>query len=312
MLLLTYLNFLALSITLHPILAFSSGKGFGKPPGGSNAFVSFDRFRASCPEDVNAIRNFDKALIADDATGNDDVWVAVYRSNNNLPNVFVRDAFFDAMKASTTVQEGDSQSIVSASVTSVAGTGVFVSTGAEGSAKPVAVARLTKSADSPNVSIIDSMRCTLKKEDTNPDCDGGSEHAEAIGVCIDELVLYFLQQYILSESSKDNNVRFDGGIRFRGTLVSGKLLEARGFREVSALSSDMHSHESDYLGALTKYADRSTSRETAKNPGSRERALKIVSYLGRIDREDEINRVEEKDDNKGDDFDPWASVKRYI
>lgn len=39
--------------------------------------------------------------------------------------------------------------------------------------------------------------------------------------------------------------------------------------------------------------------------------LTIVIDLGRFDREDEINRVEENDDNKGDDFDPWASVKRY-
>ncbi|KAL7479165.1 hypothetical protein ACHAW6_004909 [Cyclotella cf. meneghiniana] len=312
MLILKYLSFASISIALPPSHAFSSGRGFGKPPSDSNAFVSFDRFRASCPEDINAIQNFDKTLITDDATDNEDVWVAVYRSNNNLPNVFVRDAFFDAMKTSTTVQEGDSQSIVSTSSTSIVGTGVIVSSGAETSAKPVAVARLTKSVDT-NISIIDSMRCTLKKEDTNPDCDGGSEHAEAIGVCIDELVLYFLQKYMVSHSSQDNDVRFDGGIRFRGTLVSGKLLEARGFREVSVLSSDMHSHESDYLGALTKYADRSASKETAKNPGSRERALKIVSYLGRIDREDEIKRDEDKNDNNDDnDFDPWASVKRYI
>eukprot|EP00804_Cyclotella_cryptica_P025433 CCRYP_017187-RB/>CCRYP_017187-RB protein AED:0.25 eAED:0.22 QI:0/0/0/1/0/0/2/0/134 len=127
------------------------------------------------------------------------------------------------------------------------------------------------------------MRCTLKKEDTNPDCNGGSEHAEAIRVCIDELVLTFF-----NKSPKNNNVRFDGSIRFRGTLVSGKLLEARGFREVSVLSSDMHSYESDYIGALTKYADCSTSKETAKNPESRERVLTIVIDLGRFDREDEI------------------------
>ncbi|KAL3803394.1 hypothetical protein HJC23_009358 [Cyclotella cryptica] len=246
-------------------------RGLGKPSGGCNAFVSFDRFHASCPEDVNSIRNFDRTLIAVDATGNDDVWVAVYRSNNNLPNVFVRDAFFDAMKASTTVQEGR-----------------------RGIRNSSFLLRRHRLQTIPTFSIIDSIRCTLKKEDTNPDCDGGSEHAEEIGVCIDELVLYFLQQYILSESPKDNNVRFDGSIRFQGTLVSGKLLEARGFRKVSVLSSDMHSYESDYVGALTKYADCSTSKETAKNPGSRERALTIVIYLGRFDREDEINRVEQK------------------
>ena len=41
--------------------------------------------------------------------------------------------------------------------------------------------------------IIDSMRCSLRKEVTDPDCDGGREHAEAIGICIDELVLEYLR-----------------------------------------------------------------------------------------------------------------------
>jgi len=37
------------------------------------------------------------------------------------------------------------------------------------------------------------MRFSLRKEDTDPDCDGGREHAEAIGICIDELVLEYLR-----------------------------------------------------------------------------------------------------------------------
>lgn len=296
--LIQYINLCALFF-LHRTIAFSAGKGFGKTPK-NNSFVSFDRFRASCPEDTNAIKKYDASLIKEDAL--DDVWVAVYRSNNNLPNVFVRDAFFDAMKASTTVQDGDAETLVSTS-TSLAGSGVVVSSGAEGKDKPVAVARLTKSAESKGISIIDSMRCTLKKEDTNPDCDGGSEHAEAIGVCIDELVIYFLQQCF-----QEKNMKFDGGIRFRGTLVSGKLLEERGFREVDVLSSDMHSHESDLLGALIKYAERTTS--TAKNPGSRDRALKIVSSLGRLNKDEELDSSDEQ--SEADDFDPWASVKKYI
>lgn len=297
---LIYARILSISILLQPSIAFSAGKGFGKPK--DNAFVSFDRFRASCPEDVAAIKKYDASLIKEDS--DQDIWVAVYRSNNNLPNVFVRDQFFEAMKTSTTVQDGDSETLVSSTSTSVSGGGVMVSSTA--TEKPVAVARLRKSSESDGVSIIDSMRCTLKKENTNPDCDGGSEHAEAIGVCIDELVLYFLQQCV-----KDKNITFDGGIRFRGTLVSGKLLEERGFREVDVLSSDMHSHESDYMGALMKYAERSASTEIAKNPGSRDRALKIVSNLGRLDRHDELDSSEEKDEKK-DDFDPWASVKKYI
>ena len=298
--LIQFANLLFISGAVHLANAFSAGKGFGKSPN-NKAFVSFDRFRASCPEDVNAIKKFDASLVKDDAAG--DIWVAVYRSNNNLPNVFVRDAFFDAMKTSTTVQEGDSETLVSASSASV-GSGVVISSSAKGTDKPVAVARLTESLVSTGVSLIDSMRCTLKKEDTNPDCDGGSEHAEAIGICIDELVLHYLQQCVVDDTKK-----FDGGVRFRGTLVSGKLLEDRGFREVTSLSSDMHSHETDYVGALMKYAERSTSTEVAKNPGSRERALKIMSNLGRLERSDEIPKS--ADDEEEDDFDPWASVKKF-
>jgi hypothetical protein len=293
-------------IVLLPAHAFS-GKGFGKPSSSNNnSFVSFDRFRAVCPEDINAIRKFEPSLIKDDITANDDYWVAVYRSSNNLPNVFVRDAFFDAMKTSTTVQDGDAETLVSTSITSVAGEGVVVSSKAEGADKPVAVARLT--LDSEGISIIDSMRCTLKKEDTDPDCDGGSEHAEAIGICIDELVLCFLKKCL---DKSIHSIRFDGGIRFKGTLVSGKILEERGFREATVLSSDMHSHESDYVGALMQYAERSSSKKTAKNPGGRDRALKIVSHLGRLDRLDEIKRGVKKEDGQEDDFDPWASLKKY-
>jgi len=122
---------------------------------------------------------------------------------------------------------------------------------------------------------------------------------------------------------------FDGGIRFRGTLVSGRLLDSRGFHEVGELSADMHSHESDYNGALDRYSERSTSRDVTKYPGARDRALRIVSYIGRMDREEDKRRsssgrarVEKKrngdaaagdDDGEGDsDFDPWASVKRYL
>ena len=123
---------------------------------------------------------------------------------------------------------------------------------------------------------------------------------------------------------------FDGGIRFRGTLVSGRLLDSRGFHKVGKLSADMHSHESDYNGALDRYSERSTSRDVTKYPGARDRALRIVSYIGRMDREEDKRRsssgrarVEKKrngdaaaagdDDGEGDsDFDPWASVKRYL
>jgi hypothetical protein len=59
-------------------------------------------------------------------------------------------------------------------------------------------------------------------------------------------------------------------------------------------------------------------------PGARERASSIVSYLGRMDREEDKRRRRSAFNNKGEDvvaedgeggesdFDPWASIKRYI
>mmetsp|Transcript_10732 Transcript_10732/g.23299 ORF Transcript_10732/g.23299 Transcript_10732/m.23299 type:complete len:343 (+) Transcript_10732:2-1030(+) len=328
---------LLLLAAVAPTAAFSAGRGFGPYSDRGSDFASFDRFRAACPADASAVRRFDPSLVEGNEKeeggggGNDDVWVAVYRSANNLPSVFVRDAFFDAMRASTTTaQGGDSETLVSTSSSSQS-IGVISNNGNDGSdedddKKPVAVARLGKDADS-NMYILDSMRCVLKKENTDDDCDGGSEHAEAIGVCIDELVISYLQRYLQNESdgAGEDEMTFDGGIRFRGTLVSGKLLDSRGFREVSELSSDMHSHESDYDGALNKYAERSTSKVVAKNPGARDRALKILSCLGRVDREEDQRRARlrkgdvgggKRGDGAGEeeqsDFDPWASVKSYI
>ena len=114
------------------------------------------------------------------------------------------------------------------------------------------------------------MRCILKKENIDEDCDGGSEHVEAIGVCIDELVLAYLRRYLESEESgaggeEKDRMTFHRGIHFRGTLVSGQLLDSRGFLEVTELSLDMHSHESDFDGALAKYADRSMSKELVRS-----------------------------------------------
>jgi len=308
-----FTTLLLLLYTTTIISAFSSsssGKGFGASSSSNNAYVSpFDRFRSSCPADINDIRQFDPKLVKeDDMNHKDDVWVAVYRSANNLPSVFVRDEFFSAMKASTTAQEGDADTLVSStkSISTSISEGSLIS---NNNNKPVAVARLFKDTTT-NKYILDSMRCVLKKENTDEECDGGSEHAEAIGVCIDELVLSYLQKCI---DDNDEKLSFDGGIHFRGTLVSGKLLDSRGFREVTELSLDMHSHESDFDGSLSKYAERATSRDVAKNPGALDRALKIVSYLGRIDRdEDRLKAKQQVNEDDGEsDNDPWASVKKF-
>jgi len=309
---------LLLLLSLDDAQAFSAGKGFGKSSSSpsNKSFIGADRFTAICPAAPETITKFDSTLINEkdeDGSTDKDIWVAVYRSKNNLPSVFVRDSFFDAMAVATTAQDGDSQTLVSSSTQE----GVGVISGNLQREKPVAVARLTASKDGDNISIIDSMRCTLKKENTNPDCDGGSEHCEAIGVCIDELVISYLQNYLETGSDNavgdDQTLHFDGGIRFRGTLFSGKLLEARGFREASQLSADMHSHESDFNGALTNYAERSTSTDVSKSPGARDRSLKIVSLLSKIDRdEDKKEEVKEEEEEDDSDYDPWASVKRYL
>ena len=67
-----------------------------------------DRFRSVClvgKESEEAVDEFDPALLRSlDENGsgsNDDLWVAVYRSNNNKPSVVVRDDFFRAMNDAT-------------------------------------------------------------------------------------------------------------------------------------------------------------------------------------------------------------------
>ena len=241
--------------------------------------IGFDRFRASCPSDLDAIRRFDPTLVVNDV---EDVWVAVFRTANNLPSVFVRDEFFDAMASATTSPfSSDSNS---SSITGGSSSGVMIVANRNENQTPVAIARLRKGderngndSSSTSYCIMDAMRCSLRKEDTNPDCDGGSEHSEALGVCIDELVLAYLR-------GRNNECEsFDGGIRFRGTLISGRLLSSRGFREVSdlQLSKDVRtSHESDVDGAMERYSERMI---TGLFPGARERAWSIVSYLGRMD-----------------------------
>lgn len=84
---------------------------------------------------------------------------------------------------------------------------------------PVAVARLRPSQEYPGTWVLDSMHCWLKKEDTNPSCDGGSEHAEALSVGMDALLLHHLQQ---------SSPRFDCAICTKATLVSKKTVGGTG------------------------------------------------------------------------------------
>ena len=297
--------------------------GFSTP----TSSIAFDRFRASCPSDLDAIRRFDPTLVVNDDLEDNNVWVAVFRTANNLPSVFVRDEFFDAMASSTTTSLPSRGSENASSIAGGSSSGVMIVANRIENQTPVAIARLRKGDDgnvnnnnnnntsSSSYCIMDAMRCSLRNEDTNPNCDGGSEHSEALGVCIDELVLAYLRGRKECDS-------FDGGIRFRGTLMSGRLLSSRGFREVSDLqpSKDVRtSHESDVDGAMERYSERMSS---GLSPGARERASSIVSYLGRMDREEDKRRRRSACDNKEEDvvvdeegesdFDPWSSIKRYL
>jgi hypothetical protein len=252
----------------------------------------FDRFRPSCPADPNAIRRFDPALVNNE--NDSSVWVAVYRSNNNKPSVLVRDEFLQAMRSAT-----DAGTELNISDAQPAG----LETSVVREQAPVAVARLCPSEDS-DTWILDSMRCILKKEDTDEECDGGSEHKEALSTAIDCLLEHYLK----------SNSRFEGAIRTKATLVSGVLLEERGFREVTKLEKDMASHVSSFDDCTERYAARSVST-ISKSPGAQRRALTIVSLLGRMDRDQDIQAAAnalQSGSEAEDDYDPWANIKRYL
>lgn len=266
-----------------------------------------DRFLPSCPADESCIRNFDPNLLLED--GDEDnrkgTWVAVYRSNNNKPSVFVRDEFFSAMGEATSSNSATT-SIATNNNNENDSSKISTPMALE---KPVAVARLIPSSDFENKWVLDSMRCLLKKEDQDDTCDGGSEFVEALSVCVDSLLLHHLQE--------NKMIAFEGSIRTKATLYSNKILEARGFRPVEELSKDMATHISQYDAVLDSYAQRTAS--TNLNPGARDRALQMVSLLGKLDEELERD-VQKKSDSSSasnnaddpDDYDPWANVKMQI
>lgn len=90
---------LAAVLLLHHAQGFAAGKGFGaSSSSGNKSFIGGDRFKSVCPADSATIKQFDSTLISDDADGssdNNDTWVAVYRSKNNLPVSVTQMHFFD-------------------------------------------------------------------------------------------------------------------------------------------------------------------------------------------------------------------------
>ena len=326
----------------HFASAFSSS---GAQPAG------FDRFRAECPASPASIALFDPSLVrpaadgdGQDEAGGGETFVAVYRSANNLPSVIMRDELFASMRIATTTTttcttvseptEGIETKASNGGGSSTRSSGIDTNDdddnagcAAQGSSGveapvPLAVGRLRPSPDFEGSFVIDDLRCSLKKEDTNPDCDGGSEHTEALGVCIDELILHRLRLATAGNGATTaaapagSGASFDGGaLRCKATLVSSPLLCDRGFEEIDEfpLPSDMATHVSGLDSCMERYADRVVGAG-AKNIGARERALRILSYLGQLNREEEKKakkkqQEEEKGNESGDDeYDPWANV----
>ena len=92
---------LAAILLLHHVQGFAAGKGFGaSSSSGNKSYIGGDRFKSVCPADPVTIKQFDSTLISDDTDGssdNNDTWVAVYRSKNNLPVSFTQIHFFDLL-----------------------------------------------------------------------------------------------------------------------------------------------------------------------------------------------------------------------
>jgi hypothetical protein len=297
MMVLSARSFLGLLLLLSSAAeGFSAKKGFGQSAESSSSFTLFDRFRPTCPASDDSIRLFDPSLLFSSSNNNDDIWVAVYRSNNNKPSVLVKDEFLHAMRSATTQVNATPARAEDASLQAS-----FEGLPQQQQQAPVAVARLRPSTDMEGCTILDSMRCVLKKENTDAACDGGSEHTEALAVGIDALLLHYLSE----------NSRFEGAIRTKATLVAAALLESRGFVPVQELSKDMTTHVASLDSCLERYAERTMS---AKSPGALQRALDIVSCLGRLNRQEDYKAAQQQqqDNQEEEDFDPWSGMKRFV
>jgi len=216
--------------------------------------------------------------------------------------VILRDDFLNSMKIATSTAEMS----LSASSSSV----LSINTRSSSSI-PVAVARLRKCSEKENDYILDSMRCILKKENTDKDCDGGSEHKEALSVCIDTLLLHHLRN--LNEDKQKSLGK--NALRCKATLVSAPLLEERGFMPVQELNKEMTTHIfSDLDRSMERYGARVTDYSSVKSPAARDRALQILSFLGQLDPigEDKKRDDEGSSSQEVDDYDPWANIKKFI
>jgi hypothetical protein len=244
-------------------------------------------------------------------TGRECYWVAIHRSAptrdyTTMPTTNLRDEFWNAMRSATDHQP-PAVMMGNAAAEDDAGDG--------GAAAPVAVARLYRPPTSKTADhfLLDCMRCVLKKEETDANCEGSSEHAEALCVAIDTLLEYYL------ETLQPN--QFEGAIRTKATLVAAPLLESRGFVPVQTLRPDMASHVSSLDQCMSWYAERAVATANTVTPGARRRAINIVSRLSRIDRAADLRerqRLDAQNDNSSssdgndDDDDPWQGMRRFL
>lgn len=283
-------------VLLLPIL---TSEAFSSNAGGNPAFTLSNRFKAVCPADSSTIAQFDPNLLKSESNDSECTWVAIFRSNNNLPSVLIKDDFLNAMRIATSVETDGSSPSTAVNDTSISGQIENVNEGAEGvkARAPVAIGRISPSKDFEGQYTIDTLRCSLKKEDTNKACDGESEHAEAISICMDELILYHL------EEGRD----FDGVIRTKATIHQGRLLEDRGFEEVQELSRDMATHISSLESSVIKYAERAVET-VSKSPCARDRALKILNKLGHQNPQSDEKKSAGQSKGEDSDYDPWAGI----
>jgi hypothetical protein len=278
----------------------------------ANAFGLLERFRVTCPADPSSVRRLEPSLIDNnDNAGGDGgatIWVAVYRSNQNKPSVLNnRNEFLNSMKIATTAtteqDEQQQQQSASSKNTDTQSWSNLLET-PMALEKPVAVAQLRPSPDFEDKYVLDSLRCGLRKEEQDASCDGGSEYLEALSVAVDTLLVH----HLTSKKKQIDDLLFEGAIRTKGTLFSGNVLETRGFAPVEELSKDMATHVSNYEECLNSYTERANDEELS--PAGRDRALQIVSLLGRLDREKQSEAAAAASSGDGDDdeYDPWANI----
>ncbi|KAL7579422.1 hypothetical protein ACA910_014087 [Epithemia clementina (nom. ined.)] len=354
-----------------------SGGGGGFPVGGSNNGANpnallLDRFHVVCPADPSCVTYFDGGAVQSvvnpqqqqqqqqpNENNNKDqtkwIWAAVYRSNHNQPSVLVRDSLWQSMKLATTTnadinnnnnnnnynfnnrKDNHYENLMIQSPWLAGGGGGSSSLQQQQQKKPVALACLRPSSDFDDCVVLDHWRCVLPKEQMDPNCDGGSEHVEALSVALDELLLQhfsFQQQQQKQkqrrheQEQEQQQRRFQATIRVKGTLVSARVLEQRGFVPVQSLQRDMATHVSppSVDAWLERYAQRAVATHSV-TAQARQRALSLVSLLGKLysnnaaaqsssatdqdkarkeDKDDKDNN--DNDNDNGTDYDPWANV----